>query len=125
MLGRRDSDGRFGAEMKRLVDERNAVLYEYSRVMMERDVVHREIEQLQTDLSLSNAKWRALETENVQLAEENAQLKCKVEALNREITVVLEDHDTLLKVMLHCSIKRKILIESYFNSILFNVFSSF
>ena len=84
--------------MKRLLEERNAVLYEYSRVMAERDTVHKEIDQLQEDLAVSNGKCKTLQTENDQLSGTKKKLEHQVEALKIEIQSALHDRDLALKV---------------------------
>lgn len=57
-------------DMKRLTEERNAALQEYSLIMGERDTVHKEIEKLGDDLTQAYAKVTHLETQNKQLVDE-------------------------------------------------------
>lgn len=57
-------------DMKRLTEERNAALQEYSLIMGERDTVHKEIEKLGDDLTQAYTKVTHLETQNKQLMEE-------------------------------------------------------
>ena len=51
-------------DLKRLTEERNAAMEEYSLVMRERDTVHKEIEKLQDDLAQSNKKLKTFEVSN-------------------------------------------------------------
>lgn len=57
-------------DMKRLTEERNAALQEYSLIMGERDTVHKEIEKLGDDLAQAYTKVTHLETQNKQLVDE-------------------------------------------------------
>lgn len=57
-------------DMKRLTEERNAALQEYSLIMGERDTVHKEIEKLGDDLTQAYTKVTHLETQNKQLVDE-------------------------------------------------------
>lgn len=57
-------------DMKRLTEERNAALQEYSLIMGERDTVHKEIEKLSDDLAQAYGKVTHLETQNKQLMDE-------------------------------------------------------
>lgn len=57
-------------DMKRLTEERNAALQEYSLIMGERDTVHKEIEKLGDDLTQAYTKITHLETQNKQLVDE-------------------------------------------------------
>lgn len=56
-------------DLKRLTDERDAALQEYSLIMSERDSVHRELEKLTDDLSQSKKQMKALETQNKELVD--------------------------------------------------------
>lgn len=57
-------------DIKRLTEERNAALQEYSLIMGERDTVHKEMEKLGDDLSQAYSKITHLENQNKQLVEE-------------------------------------------------------
>jgi len=56
-------------EIKRLTEERDAALQEYSLIMSERDSVHRELEKLTDDLSQSKKQIKTLETQNKELTD--------------------------------------------------------
>lgn len=85
-------------DLKRLTEERNAAMEEYSLVMRERDSVHKEIEKLQDDLLQSNQKLKTLEAKINEFHDEKKLLLCQVESLRREIKSALDDRDTALKV---------------------------
>ena len=85
-------------DLKRLTEERNAAMEEYSLVMRERDTVHKEIEKLQDDLSQSNKKFKNVESKNNDLNEEKKMLLYQIESLRREIMSALDDRDTAIKV---------------------------
>lgn len=57
-------------DLKRLTEERNAAMQEYSLIMSERDTVHKEMEKLSEDLSQAFKKNKAVESENKDLLEE-------------------------------------------------------
>ena len=57
-------------DMKRLTEERNAALQEYSLIMGERDTVHKEMEKLGDDLTQAYTKVTHLENQNKQFMEE-------------------------------------------------------
>lgn len=86
-------------DLKRLTEERNAAMEEYSLVMRERDTVHKEIEKLQDDLSQSNKKLKTIEAKNNELNDEKKMLLYQVESLRREIMSALDDRDMALKVI--------------------------
>ncbi|EZA57168.1 Disks large-like protein [Ooceraea biroi] len=85
-------------DMKRLTEERNAALQEYSLIMGERDTVHKEIEKLGDDLAQAYAKITHLETQNKQLIDEKKTLSYQIETLKREISSALQDRDDALKM---------------------------
>ena len=85
-------------DLKRLTEERNAAMEEYSLVMRERDSVHKEIEKLQDDLSQANKKLKSVESKNNELNEEKKMFLYQVESLRREIMSALDDRDTAIKV---------------------------
>lgn len=87
-------------DVKRLTEERNAAMEEYSLVMRERDTVHKEIEKLQDDLLQTTKKLKALESKSNETNEEKKMLLYQVESLRREIMSALDDRDTALKVLL-------------------------
>lgn len=51
-------------DLKRLTEERNAAMQEYSLIMSERDTVHKEMEKLSDDLTQAFKKIKTLEAEN-------------------------------------------------------------
>lgn len=57
-------------DLKRLTEERNAAMQEYSLIMSERDTVHKEMEKLTDDLTQAFNKNRTLEVENKDCHEE-------------------------------------------------------
>jgi hypothetical protein len=85
-------------DLKRLTEERNAAMEEYSLVMRERDSVHKEIEKLQDDLMQSNKKIKTLEIKSNEIHDEKKILLYEVESLRREIKSALDDRDNALKV---------------------------
>lgn len=87
-----------GKNLKRLTEERNAAMEEYSLVMRERDSVHKEIEKLQEDLLQSNKKVKTTESKINEINDEKKMLLYQVESLRREIISALDDRDTALKV---------------------------
>ena len=87
-----------GKNLKRLTEERNAAMEEYSLVMRERDSVHKEIEKLQEDLLQSNKKVKTTESKINEINDEKKMLLYQVESLRREIISALDDRDSALKV---------------------------
>jgi uncharacterized protein (DUF3084 family) len=61
-------------DLKRLTEERNAAMQEYSLIMSERDTVHKEMEKLSEDLTQAYKKNKSIETENKDLSEEVIQI---------------------------------------------------
>jgi predicted nucleic acid-binding Zn-ribbon protein len=59
-------------DIKRLTEERDAALQEYSLIMSERDSVHRELEKLTDDLGSSKKQMKNLETQNKELQDKVA-----------------------------------------------------
>jgi len=59
-------------DIKRLTEERDAALQEYSLIMSERDSVHRELEKLTDDLGGSKKQIKNLETQNKELQDKVA-----------------------------------------------------
>lgn len=57
-------------DLKRLADERNAAMQEYTLIMSERDTVHKEIEKLTDDLTQAAKKIKGLESENKDFVDE-------------------------------------------------------
>lgn len=57
-------------DLKRLTEERNAAMQEYSLIMSERDTVHKEMEKLSEDLTQAFKKNKALELESKEFMEE-------------------------------------------------------
>lgn len=84
-------------DVKRLMDERNATMAEYSLVMSERDQVHKEMERLTDDLSQALKKIKQLEQDKKQLLDESKSLRYQAESLRREIASALHERDRALK----------------------------
>ncbi|GLG94078.1 Disks large 1 tumor suppressor protein, partial [Gryllus bimaculatus] len=84
-------------DLKRLTEERNAAMQEYSLIMSERDTVHKEMEKLSDDLAQAFKKNKTLEGESKELVEEKKALSYQVETLKREIASALHDRDKALK----------------------------
>ncbi|KAK6628405.1 hypothetical protein RUM43_002217 [Polyplax serrata] len=84
-------------DIKRLTEERNAAMQEYSLIMSERDSVHKEMEKLSDDLSQEIKKNKNLQTQNKDLSEEKKILSYQMETLKREIQSALHDRDKALK----------------------------
>lgn len=57
-------------DIKRLTEERNAAMQEYTLIMSERDTVHKEMEKLSEDLTQAYKKIKLLENESKQYLEE-------------------------------------------------------
>ena len=66
-------------DIKRLTEERNSALHEYSVIMSERDSVHKEMEKLQDEILSNSAKNK------------------KIELLQIEIRAALTDRDNAMK----------------------------
>lgn len=66
-------------DIKRLTEERNSALHEYSVIMSERDSVHKEMEKLQDEIQSNSAKSK------------------KIELLQLEIRAALTDRDNAMK----------------------------
>ena len=66
-------------DIKRLTEERNSALHEYSVIMSERESVHKDMEKLQDEL------------------QSNADKSKKIELLQIEIRAALSDRDTAMK----------------------------
>jgi len=84
-------------DIKRLTEERNAAMQEYSMIMSERDSVHKEIEKLQDEVSNTNSKMKEVETRTKVHDEEKRKLVCQIELLRREIDAALLDRDKAIK----------------------------
>merc|ERR1712108_14161 len=84
-------------DIKRLTEERNAAMQEYSMIMSERDSVHKEIEKLQDDVSNTNSKMNEVESKSKIHDEEKRKLICQIELLRREIDAALLDRDRTIK----------------------------
>lgn len=65
--------------MKRLTEERNAAMQEYSMIMSERDSVHKEIEKLQDEVSNTNSKMKEVEGKTKIHDDEKRKLVCQIE----------------------------------------------
>ncbi|XP_044252659.1 disks large homolog 5 [Tribolium madens] len=84
-------------EVKRLTDERNATLAEYTLVMSERDQVHKEMEKLSDDLAQALKKGKMLDADNQELVGEKQAIGYQLESLRREIASALYERDKALK----------------------------
>ncbi|KAJ8967605.1 hypothetical protein NQ314_002723 [Rhamnusium bicolor] len=84
-------------DIKRLTDERNATMAEYTLIMSERDTVHKEMEKLSDDLSQAMKKLKLLDANNQELQEDKRGLTYQLESLRREIASALHERDKALK----------------------------
>ncbi|CAH1165122.1 unnamed protein product [Phyllotreta striolata] len=84
-------------DIKRLTDERNATMAEYTLVMSERDTVHKEMEKLSDDLAQSIKKCKLLDLSNKELQDEKRHLSYRLESLRREIASALHERDKAVK----------------------------
>ncbi|XP_063537003.1 disks large homolog 5 [Cydia strobilella] len=85
------------ADMKRLTDERNAAMAEYTLIMSERDTVHKEMEKLTDDLQAAMKRVAALESALQLSREEQRAQALQAESLRREIESALVDRDRAIK----------------------------
>lgn len=68
-------------DIKRLTEERNAAMQEYTLIMSERDTVHKEMEKLSEDLSQACKKIKILENQNKEYLEQViSSMKCSTYA---------------------------------------------
>ncbi|XP_050299121.1 disks large homolog 5 [Anthonomus grandis grandis] len=84
-------------DIKRLTDERNATMAEYTLIMSERDTVHKEMEKLSDDLSQAMKKLKILDADNKELQESKRGMNYQLESLKREIASALNERDKALK----------------------------
>ncbi|ERL84448.1 disks large homolog 5 [Dendroctonus ponderosae] len=84
-------------DIKRLTDERNATMAEYTLIMSERDTVHKEMEKLSDDLSQAMKKLKLLDGDNKELQEAKRGMNYQLESLKREIASALHERDKALK----------------------------
>ena len=66
-------------DMKRLTEERNAAMQEYSLIMSERDAVHKEIEKLQEEVKNTKMRMTGAEHKNREWEEERRKMLLQVE----------------------------------------------
>ncbi|KAF9804574.1 hypothetical protein SFRURICE_014482 [Spodoptera frugiperda] len=85
------------ADIKRLTDERNAAMAEYTLIMSERDTVHKEMEKLSDDLQAALKRVAALESALQASREEQRATALQAESLRREIESALVDRDRAIK----------------------------
>ncbi|CAF4877933.1 unnamed protein product [Pieris macdunnoughi] len=85
------------ADMKRLTDERNAAMAEYTLIMSERDTVHKEMEKLSDDLQAALKRVAALEGALQASRDEQRATALQAESLRREIESALVDRDRAIK----------------------------
>ncbi|KAJ2940371.1 hypothetical protein O0L34_g48 [Tuta absoluta] len=88
---------RHSADIKRLTDERNAAMQEYTLIMSERDTVHKEMEKLSDDLQAALKRVAALESALQASREEQRATALQAESLRREIESALVDRDRAIK----------------------------
>ncbi|KAJ3662868.1 hypothetical protein Zmor_007188 [Zophobas morio] len=84
-------------DVKRLTDDRNATLAEYTLIMSERDQVHKEMEKLSDDLAQALKKGKILDADNQELVGEKQAIGYQLESLRREIASALYERDKALK----------------------------
>ncbi|CAG9564437.1 unnamed protein product [Danaus chrysippus] len=85
------------ADIKRLTDERNAAMAEYTLIMSERDTVHKEMEKLSDDLQAALKRVAALEAALQASRDEQRATALQAESLRREIESALADRDRAIK----------------------------
>ncbi|XP_037293076.1 disks large homolog 5 [Manduca sexta] len=85
------------ADIKRLTDERNAAMAEYTLIMSERDTVHKEMEKLSDDLQSALKRVAALEAALQASREQQRATALQAESLRREIESALVDRDRAIK----------------------------
>ena len=84
-------------DMKRLTEERNAAMQEYSLIMSERDAVHKEIEKLQEEVRETKKRMTRAELKTREWEEERRKLLLQIETLKREIEQALYDRDQAIR----------------------------
>ena len=84
-------------DMKRLTEERNAAMQEYSLIMSERDAVHKEIEKLQEEVKDTKTRMAGAEHKTREWEEERRKMLLQVETLKREIEQALYDRDQAIR----------------------------
>ncbi|XP_049876272.1 disks large homolog 5 isoform X2 [Pectinophora gossypiella] len=92
-----EGGARHSADIKRLTDERNAAMAEYTLIMSERDTVHKEMEKLSDDLQAALKRVAALESALQASREEQRATALQAESLRREIESALVDRDRAIK----------------------------
>ncbi|XP_053610257.1 disks large homolog 5 [Plodia interpunctella] len=85
------------ADIKRLTDERNAAMHEYTLVMSERDTVHKEMEKLADERQAALKRVAALEAALQAAREEQRATALQAESLRREIESALVERDRAIK----------------------------
>ena len=84
-------------DMKRLTEERNAAMQEYSLIMSERDAVHKEIEKLQEEVKDTKKRMAGAEHKTREWEEERRKMLLQAETLKREIEQALFDRDQAIR----------------------------
>ena len=84
-------------DMKRLTEERNAAMQEYSLIMSERDAVHKEIEKLQEEVKDTKRRMAGAEHKTREWEEDRRKMLLQVETLKREIEQALYDRDQAIR----------------------------
>ena len=79
-----------GKDIKRLTDERNAAMQEYSMIMSERDTFHKEMEKLQDEVQETRKSKKAHD-------EDRRKLNCQIEMLKREVEQSLQERDKAMR----------------------------
>ncbi|XP_059054689.1 disks large homolog 5 [Achroia grisella] len=85
------------ADMKRLTDERNAAMAEYTLIMSERDTVHKEMEKLSDERQAALKRVAALEAALQASREKERASALQEESLRRELESALVDRDRAIK----------------------------
>merc|ERR1711956_50769 len=84
-------------DLKRLTEERNAAMQEYSLIMSERDSVHKEIEKFQEEIKEKNKKLAAQDGRHKHHEDEKRKLSCKIEMLRRELEQSMHERDKAMR----------------------------
>ncbi|KAM3956975.1 LOW QUALITY PROTEIN: MAGUK family member discs large 5 [Aphomia sociella] len=85
------------ADVKRLTDERNAAMAEYTLIMSERDTVHKEMEKLSDERQAALKRVAALESALQASREKERASALQEESLRRELESALVDRDRAIK----------------------------
>ena len=94
---KQNSEIKASKDIKRLTEERNAAMLEYSLIMSERDSVHKEIEKLQEEIKEKNKKLASHEERNKHYDDEKRKWSCKIEMLKRELEQSMHERDKAMR----------------------------